>query len=178
MIILGSYVVTYFSTTVCLVKLSIPSIYHNKAKLYFLWQITRHQTEIQYPYHSFSARQFSQNSFIAFNPVSGNYIGKHPYLKECDSTADNHICGPLDFEYGQDGKCSFQTGTGVNYHHTKSQTTNSSNSWIMLAPLTLSTCGNSKISAWLVLSPLTLSGKIGDPDQIRTGDLSLDRAVC
>jgi hypothetical protein len=87
-----------------LVKLSIPSIYHTKAKLYFLWQITRHQTEIQYQYHSFSACQFSQNSFIAFNPVSGNYIGKHPYLKECDSTADNHICGPLDFEYGQDGK--------------------------------------------------------------------------
>ena len=31
MIILGSYVVTYFSTTVCLVKLSIPPIYHSVA---------------------------------------------------------------------------------------------------------------------------------------------------
>ena len=47
---------------------------------------------------------FHKNSFTAFNPVSGNYIGKHPYLKECDNTADNHIWGPLDFEDGKDGK--------------------------------------------------------------------------
>ena len=35
-----------------------------------------------------------------------------------------------------------------------------------------------KFDMELVLSPLALSEKIGDPDQIRTGDLSLDRAVC
>ena len=52
------------------------------------------------------------------------------------------------------------------------------NFWDVLVTVTLGNWRKLKINMELVLSPLAQSGKIGDPDQIRTGDLSLDRAVC
>ena len=48
----------------------------------------------------------------------------------------------------------------------------------ILVAVTLSNSRKLIINMELVSSPLTQSEKIGDPDQIRTGDLSLDRAVC
>ena len=46
---------------------------------------------------------FHKNIIIGFNPVSGDYLGKHPNLMECGSFI-SHICGPLDFDFGKDGR--------------------------------------------------------------------------
>ena len=46
---------------------------------------------------------FHKNLLIAFQAVSGKYLGGHTYLKECDAYTDNNVCGPLDLEFEPSG---------------------------------------------------------------------------
>ena len=46
---------------------------------------------------------FHKNLLIAFQAVSGKYLGGHNYLKECDAYTDNDVCGPLDLEFEPGG---------------------------------------------------------------------------
>ena len=46
---------------------------------------------------------FHENLLIAFQAVSGKYLGGHTYLKECHKYTDNDVCGPLDLEFEPGG---------------------------------------------------------------------------